>query len=81
MCVCDRGPLVCEVSLQRKDTRTHTQEHIQEHAHNTHTTHTAFTVFCITYGSALYFGFVANTLDLSWVYDNYLPMLTGGSPW
>uniref|UniRef100_A0A7R9UZT7 Delta(14)-sterol reductase ERG24 n=1 Tax=Chlamydomonas euryale TaxID=1486919 RepID=A0A7R9UZT7_9CHLO len=36
----------------------------------------AFTLFCLTYLPALYFGFFTDLLNLSWVYDNYLPLLT-----
>eukprot|EP00195_Chlamydomonas_chlamydogama_P012789 CAMPEP_0202893210 /NCGR_PEP_ID=MMETSP1392-20130828/2832_1 /ASSEMBLY_ACC=CAM_ASM_000868 /TAXON_ID=225041 /ORGANISM="Chlamydomonas chlamydogama, Strain SAG 11-48b" /LENGTH=461 /DNA_ID=CAMNT_0049577463 /DNA_START=21 /DNA_END=1407 /DNA_ORIENTATION=- len=36
----------------------------------------AFTLFVITYGGAVYLGFFTNYLDLGWLYDNYLPLLT-----
>ena len=36
----------------------------------------AFLLFVLTYGSALYFGFFTDLLDLSWIYDNYAALLT-----
>lgn len=36
----------------------------------------AFPIFLLTYGSALYFGFFTDRLDLGWIYDNYLQLLT-----
>eukprot|EP00854_Cymbomonas_tetramitiformis_P026331 gene26331-32292_t len=36
-----------------------------------------FLVMLVVYPSAIYFGFVAKTLNLSWAYDNYLALLTG----
>jgi hypothetical protein len=36
----------------------------------------AFLLFCLIYGSALYLGFFTPFLNLSWIYDNYLPLLT-----
>lgn len=41
-----------------------------------HTFHTAFLLFVLTYGSALYFGFFTDLLDLGWIYDNYAALLT-----
>lgn len=36
----------------------------------------AFRIFLITYGAALYFGFVSRQLDLGWLYDNFAQLLT-----
>ncbi|GAX81135.1 hypothetical protein CEUSTIGMA_g8569.t1 [Chlamydomonas eustigma] len=36
----------------------------------------AFLLFVITYGGALYLSFFTPYLNLGWVYDNYVPMLT-----
>jgi hypothetical protein len=36
----------------------------------------AFTLFVITYGAAVYLGFVTRQLDLGWLYDNFLQLLT-----
>eukprot|EP00877_Chromochloris_zofingiensis_P005131 jgi/Chrzof1/14619/Cz09g09210.t1 len=36
----------------------------------------AFTVFVIVYGSAIAVSFGSDTLDLSWIYQNFLPLLT-----
>ena len=30
----------------------------------------------VTVAAALWFGFVTKQLDLGWVYDNYLPLMT-----
>ena len=38
--------------------------------------HAAFTILLLTYGSALFFGFFTPYLNLSWIYDNFLPLLT-----
>ncbi|KAG2435046.1 hypothetical protein HYH02_012043 [Chlamydomonas schloesseri] len=36
----------------------------------------AFRIFLLTYGAALYFGFVSRQLDLGWLYDNFAQLLT-----
>jgi hypothetical protein len=37
----------------------------------------AFLVFAVIYLAAIYFSFVKGILDLGWICDNYVPLLTG----
>ena len=36
----------------------------------------AFLLFVLTYGAALYFGFFTQQLNLGWLHDNFVPLLT-----
>lgn len=39
--------------------------------------HAALYVFLIAYGAAIFFSFGTHQLDLGWVYDNFVPLITG----